>query len=155
MTEILYGDRIGSKGELRVGSCAVIFDETRKNVLLTKRSDNGLWCLPGGQMEPGESIEECCQREVLEETGLEVRPTRLIAVYSNRDQLVVYTDGNQAQFVVLSFEAEITGGKLGISNETTEAGFFPIDRLDTQTFHDRHEDRITDALENQTITILR
>ena len=155
MTRILYGDHIGSQGELRIGSCGVIFDETRKNVLLTKRSDNGLWCLPGGRMEPGETVEECCQREVFEETGLEIRPTRLIAVYSNRDQLVVYADGNQSQFVVLSFEAEITGGKLGISNETTEAGFFPIDTLDTLAFHDHHEERVTDALENQITTILR
>src|SRR5512141_1771740 len=123
MAQVLYGDRIGQEGELRVGSCAVIFDENREKVLLTKRSDNGLWCLPGGKMEPGETIEECCAREVFEETGLVIETSRLIAVYSNRDQLVVYKDGTKVQIIVLSFEAVITGGELGLSSETTEARF--------------------------------
>ena len=101
MSQVLYGDRIGQEGELRIGSCAVIFDQNRGKVLLTKRSDNGLWCLPGGRMEPGESVDECCRREVFEETGLIIEPKRLVGVYSSRDQLVVYKDGNKAQFVVL------------------------------------------------------
>src|SRR5512146_1771861 len=127
MAQVLYGDRIGQEGELRVGSCAVIFDEEREKVLLTKRSDNGLWCLPGGKMEPGESIEECCRREVFEETGLMINPTRLIGVYSNRDQLVVYKDGAKVQMIVLSFEAAISGGALGTSAETTDARYFAFD----------------------------
>jgi len=88
MTQILYGDRISKGAELRIGSCAVIFDEARQKVLLTQRTDNGLWCLPGGKMESGETLEECCRREVFEETGLEVRKKRLIGIYSNRDQLI-------------------------------------------------------------------
>ena len=56
MTQILYGDRISQGAELRIGSCAVIFDETRKKVLLTQRTDNGLWCLPGGKMEWGKPL---------------------------------------------------------------------------------------------------
>ena len=42
MTQILFGDRISKSGELRVGSCAVIFDEKREKILLTQRRDNGL-----------------------------------------------------------------------------------------------------------------
>jgi ADP-ribose pyrophosphatase YjhB (NUDIX family) len=155
MTQVLYGDRIGQEGELRIGSCAVIFDELHQKVLLTKRADNGLWCLPGGKMEPGESVEECCRREVLEETGLEVQLKRLIAVYSNRDQLVIYKDGAKVQFVILSFEAEITAGTLILSNETTEAGFFPFAEMETMEMHDRHKDRVLDALQDLTLPLVR
>ncbi len=155
MAQVLYGDRIGQEGELRIGSCAVIFDEAREKVLLTRRSDNGLWCLPGGKMEPGESIEECCRREVLEETGLIIEPKRLVGVYSNRDQLVVYKDGTKVQMLVLSFEAVIVGGSLGLSNETTDAGYFSIAEIEALEMHDRHKDRVLDALENAPIPFLR
>lgn len=87
-TQVLYGERFGKQGELRVGCSATIFDEKREKVLLTRRADNGRWCLPGGRMESGESAAEACEREVLEETGLTVRVTRLVGVYSNPDQLV-------------------------------------------------------------------
>lgn len=63
-------------------------------------------------MEPGESVAEACEREVWEETGLRVRVKRLVGVYSNPDQLVIYPDGQQAFYVVLSFEAEVTAGSL-------------------------------------------
>jgi 8-oxo-dGTP pyrophosphatase MutT (NUDIX family) len=155
MTHVLYGDRIGQEGELRIGSCAVIFDDKREKVLLTKRADNGLWCLPGGKMEPGESVEECCRREVVEETGLEVALLRLVAVYSNRDQLVVYKDGAKVQFVILSFEAQIAGGMLGLSNETTDAGFFSFAEMEMMEMHDRHKDRVFDALQNLPIPLVR
>ncbi len=155
MTRVIYGDRIGQEGELRIGCSAVIFDELRQKVLLTKRADNGLWCLPGGKMEPGESAEECCRREVMEETGLEVEPKRLIAVYSNRDQLVIYKDGAKVQFVILSFEAVVTAGTLGLSNETTEAGFFTFAEMDAMEMHDRHKDRVLDALQNLPTPLIR
>ena len=155
MTQVLYGDRIGEQGELRLGCCAVLFDQKREKVLLTQRADNGLWCLPGGMLEAGESVEECCTREVFEETGLQVRVRRLIGVYSNRDQLVVYSDGNKAQIVVLSFEAEILGGQPGLSDETTDFGFFSMAEIESMPMHGRHKQRVEDALLNQTSPILR
>ena len=155
MTHILYGDRISKGAELRIGSCAVIFDGARRKVLLTKRTDNGLWCLPGGKMDSGESIEECCTREVLEETGLEVRTKRLVGVYSNRDQLVIYPDGNKVQIAVLSFEVEIIGGELGMSDETSDFGFFTMTEIESMPMHGRHKERVEDALLNQTAPIFR
>jgi ADP-ribose pyrophosphatase YjhB (NUDIX family) len=155
VTQVLYGDHIGKEGQLRLGCCAVIFDDQREKVLLTRRADNGLWCVPGGAMDAGESVEECCRREVLEETGLEVRTKRLVGVYSNRDQLVIYPDGNQVQVIVLSFEAGIIGGKLGLSEETTDAGFFTIEEIDSMPMHGRHKERVEDALLGQVATILR
>ena len=155
MTQILYGDRISRDGELRIGSCAVIFDEDRKKILLTRRTDNGLWCLPGGKMEAGESVEECCQREVFEETGLEIHMRRLIGIYSNRDQLVIYPDGHKVQIVVLSFEAGVTGGKLGLSEETTAADYYDLSEMKSMPMHGRHLERIHDALTNMSLPIIR
>ena len=146
MTQILYGYQISKSGELRIGSCAVIFDEKREKILLTQRRDNGLWCLPGGKMEAGESVEECCQREVFEETGLEIRTRRLIGVYSNRDQLVIYPDGNKVQIVVLSFEAVVTGGTPGLSDETTAAAYYSPSDMELMPMHGRHLERVHDAL---------
>ena len=148
MTQVLYGERIGKEGQLRFGCSAVIFNEARTKALLTRRTDNGLWCIPGGGMEAGESVAEACIREVWEETGLHVSAKRLIGVYSNPDQLVIYPDGNKAHFVVMSFEVEIIGGELGLSNETTEAGFFSVPEMETMPMHGKHKERVEDALLN-------
>lgn len=87
-------------------------------LLLTRRTDNGRWCLPGGAMDPGESLEECCVREVWEETGLRVRVVRLIGIYSTPHRITYYADGNRWQTVSANFLAEITGGTLGVSDGT-------------------------------------
>ena len=145
MTQVLYGDRIGKEGKIRVGCSAAIFDE-QKRVLLTKRQDNGQWCLPSGGLEPGESAAEACEREVLEETGLSVRAKRLVGVYSHPDQLVVYADGNKVQIVALHFEAEITGGELGLSDETSDFGYFSMDEIEKLEMLGRHKERIADTL---------
>ena len=84
MTQVLYGPRLGREGKIRLGCSAAILDEQGK-ILLTRRADNGQWCLPGGRMEPGESAAEACEREVFEETGSRVRVQRLVCVYSHPD----------------------------------------------------------------------
>jgi ADP-ribose pyrophosphatase YjhB (NUDIX family) len=155
MTQVLYGDRLGKEGRLRTGCSAVIFNETRTKVLLTRRMDNGLWCVPGGGMESGESAAEACIREVWEETGLNVRVKRLIGVYSNPNQLVVYADGNKAQMVVMSFEVEVMSGELGLSNETTEAGFFSVEEMETMPMHGKHKERVEDALLGLTEALIK
>lgn len=146
MSNVIYGPRLGKEGELRLGCSAAIFDETRRKVLLTQRTDNGRWCLPGGHMESGESVTEACEREVQEETGLKVRATRLLGVYSNPDQLVIYPDGNKAFFVVLNFEAEILEGTLGLSNETTAYGYFTLEDMQSMPMYGEHILRVEDAL---------
>lgn len=145
-TQVLYGERLGKQGTLRLGCSAIIFDEKREKVLLTRRADNGRWCLPGGGMESGESVAEACEREILEETGLTVRVKRLIGVYSNPDQLVIYPDGKKAFFVVLSFEAEVMDGELSLSDETTELGYFSVPEMESMPMHGQHKQRVEDAL---------
>jgi ADP-ribose pyrophosphatase YjhB (NUDIX family) len=61
---------------------AVVLDGEGR-ILLQRRSDNGLWGLPGGSVEIGEAVRDAIKREVREETGLTVEVVRLIGVYSN------------------------------------------------------------------------
>jgi 8-oxo-dGTP pyrophosphatase MutT (NUDIX family) len=145
MTQILYGDRLGREGKIRVGCSAAIFNEEGK-VLLTRRLDNGQWCLPSGGMEAGESPSETAVREVFEETGLHVRVTRLVGVYSDPNQLVMYVDGNKVQILAIHFEAEITGGTLGLSDETSDFGYFSLEEMEGLEMFGHHKKRIEDTL---------
>ena len=154
MTQVLYGPRRSKEGQVRLGCSAAIFDEQGR-ILLTRRADNGQWCLPGGRLESGESVTEACEREVLEETGLIVRVTRLVGVYSHPNQLVVYPDGNKAHIVALHFEAEVVGGELGLSNETTDYGYFTVQELEGLEFIGRHKERILDTLERRTEALIK
>lgn len=155
MATLKWGDRIGRQGKLRVGASAVIFDKTREKVLVTRRTDNGRWCLPSGSVNPGESVEEACVREVWEETGLRVRVTRLVGVYSSPDMLVVYPDGNQWHLIDFSFEAEVIRGELRLSDETTEAGYYAINDLQEIDLMEPYHERIADALLGQEKAIIK
>lgn len=154
MTQVLYGERLGRQGKLRLGCSAAIFDEQRR-ILLTRRADNGQWCMPGGAVESGESVAEACEREVFEETGLNVRVRRLVGVYSHPDQLVVYPDGHKAFIVALHFEVEIVGGELGLSNETTDFGYFTLQEIQGMELLGRHKERIVDTLENRVEALIK
>lgn len=154
MTQVLYGERIGKQGKIRLGCSASIFDEQGR-IFLTRRADNGQWCMPGGGMEPGESVTEACEREVWEETGLRIRVKRLVGVYSHSDQLVVYPDGNKVQIVALHFEAEIVGGQSTLSNETTDFGYFTIDGIQGLELFGRHRERIADTLEKRPEALIK
>src|SRR5215510_13261936 len=52
---------------IRPGTCAAVFNE-HGEILLQKRADNGFWSMPGGAIDPGESVEQGALREVWEET---------------------------------------------------------------------------------------
>ena len=155
MAKYLDGDRIGRLGRLMVGCSAVIFDPAGAKILLTRRRDNGRWCLPGGQMEAGESVTEACAREVWEETGLRVEVGRLVGVYSNPHRLLEYADGNRFQVVGLTFLAVPVGGTLGLSDETTEAGYFTPAEIAALDLIEPHRDRIADVLAGQAAAFVR
>jgi ADP-ribose pyrophosphatase YjhB (NUDIX family) len=149
VAKIIEGERIGKLGKIALGCSAVIFDPTRAQVLLTRRTDNGRWCLPGGRTEAGESVVETCIREVLEETGLEVRIIRLLGVYSSPHRMVEYADGNRYHIVALNFEAEPIGGSLSISEETTEYGYFSWESMAQMDVMETHVERLKDVFSGQ------
>jgi len=152
---LLYGDRIGKLGKLTPSCTAIIFDPTGQTLLLTRRSDNGEWCLPGGTMDPGESAAECCAREVLEETGLVVRVGRLIGVYSTPHRIIEYADGNRRQGLTMNFEAVPIGGELCVTDETTEAGYFSPEQMKSMDVMEPVYERVADAFAGQEAAFVR
>ncbi len=155
MPQIIYHERAGRDAVLRLSCSAVIFDAAREKVLLIRRRDNEKWGLPGGQMQAGESVAEACSREVLEETGLQVRVGKLLSVFSNPHRCIEYEDGRRAQAVVFTFEAEPAGGALQLSNETTAFGYFALAEIQRLALLDNHLERINDAFANRPAAVVR
>jgi ADP-ribose pyrophosphatase YjhB (NUDIX family) len=135
--------------DVRLSVSAVVWRAARgrRELLLMRRSDNGHWGLPGGYVEPGESVAEATAREVLEETGVRIRVGRLVGVYSDPErQVLEYPDGRRIHAVNLCFEAEGVGVERPTTpHETLETGYFPPDGL-PQPFVPIHEVRIGDAV---------
>ena len=152
---LIYGERIGKLAILTPSCSAVIFDSTGQKVLLIRRSDNGQWCLPGGAMDPGESASECCAREVMEETGLEVRVGRLVGVYSTPHHIIEYVDGNRKQCLTLIFAAEAIGGELCITDETIEVGYFSQEQMESMDIMEPIYEQIADAISGQEAAFVR
>lgn len=140
---------------IRPGTCAAVFNE-RGEILLQKRSDNGFWSMPGGGVDPGESVEQGALREVWEETGLRVRMVRLVGVYSDPHNYMVtrYPDGNIVHNVSLCFVCERVSGTLQISHESTDIGYFPITAL-PEPMMPSHRIRLQDVLAQQREPFIR
>ena len=154
MTQLIYGDRIGQTAQISTGCSAVVWDADGK-ILLTRRADNGFWCLPGGRVEAGENVEEACIREVREETGLHVRIQRLIGVYSSPHRVVQDADGHRFQIINLTFAAEISGGDLTLNEEVSEFSYFKPEEIPEIPLNENHRERISDAISNQALPFIR
>ena len=107
-------------------------------ILLIKREDFEVWGLPGGSVEPGESVAQAAVREVHEETGLKVKLTRLVGIYSSPQ----WPNGGGHNVV---FAAEPESKDLKLSEvEVVEAGFFSPSQLPEPLIW-WHRQRILDA----------
>ena len=96
-----------------------VFDGER--LLLVRERIDGLWTLPGGWADVGDSPAEAVVREIREESGYEARATRLVALY----------DRNKQGHPPMPFHAykafflcDLLGGSAAVSHETTAVGFF-------------------------------
>src|SRR5438552_11904153 len=108
----------------KVAVAAVVSNE-RNEILLTQRADSGWWLYPVGWADVGYSASDIAMKEVIEETGIECEPVRLIAVL----------DGLRLGFArvpmySIVFYCRMIGGELqGHPLETSAVGFFARDAL--------------------------
>lgn len=123
-----------TRAEVKLGTCAVIFDEVGR-IVLERRSDCGWWCLPGGRMNPGETVAQAAYREAREETGLEIVVERFLGIFSDpRRRIVRYPDnGDLRQLVDAVVVGRPLGGQLERSEESLEVAWFAPERLPLNT----------------------
>ncbi len=98
---------------------AAIFRDDR--VLIVRRARppaHGLYTLPGGGVELGETLDDAVIREVREETALDVEP---VALAGYRQAIVRDGDGRvERHFVILPFAARWLGGEVSLNEELAE-----------------------------------
>ena len=117
---------VGHSPIMVTAAMCIIYDKD-KGILLEKRTDNGMWCVPGGALELGETLEEGLRREVKEETSLDIFNPQLFdvkaglhMVYPNKDE-VYYTD--------VVYEINEYVGELKPDTESEVLVWTPIDKL--------------------------
>ena len=120
-----------------IGTNVVVIKDGQ--VLLTKRSDIPVWCLPGGGVEAGESVAQTAVREVLEETGVAVQLTRLVGVYSRP------TWGGDGDHVLVFTAVPLSDRLQAHDDETVALGYFAPGAL-PEPFLWWQKQRLFDAL---------
>ena len=97
-------------------------------------------------MDIGETIAQCAEREVKEETGLAVTAYHLVGVYSDPDHVFAYSDGEVRQEFSVCFACRILGGDIATSDESIGVKFWAVQDLDSVNMHPSIRQRISDYL---------
>jgi ADP-ribose pyrophosphatase YjhB (NUDIX family) len=107
----------------KIDTRAVIFKD---NKILLTHENNGTWALPGGWCDVLESVESNTIKEAKEETGLDVKAIKVIAIQDrNKHNTPVYAYGVCKVFIL----CEVIGGKFEENIETTEIKYFSLEDL--------------------------
>jgi ADP-ribose pyrophosphatase YjhB (NUDIX family) len=108
----------------------IVFQDNR--VLLVKRGKEpglGRWSIPGGAVDVGESVKSALQREIEEETGLEVKVMDLVEIF---ERIIPDAQGKILyHYVLLDYWCGVEGGQLKAQSDAADAGFFPVLSLET------------------------
>ncbi|MEH7383563.1 NUDIX domain-containing protein [Bacillus sp. JJ1533] len=107
---------VGNRPLNLVGTAVGVINE--KGEILLQQRMNGVWGVPGGFLELGESTEEAGRREVLEETGLHIGKMDLVGVFSGKDHFVKLPNGDEFYPITIAYVTrEIVGGQLEVNRE--------------------------------------
>ena len=120
--------RAVGNARLFLPSVAGLVRDDGNRLLLVQSRDDGRWSTPGGTVELDETPATAVVREVWEETGLFVRPTRIFGVYGGPRFLVRYPNGDETQYLSTMFDCAIESGEpRADGDETTAVDFFTLD----------------------------
>ncbi len=101
--------------------------EKEVKIILIKRNTEpfkGLWAIPGGHLELGETVEDGTIREAFEETGLKIKLKQILGVYSDPKR----HPGKHT--VATVFVGEIVEGELNAGSDAADAKWVSIDKID-------------------------
>jgi ADP-ribose pyrophosphatase YjhB (NUDIX family) len=119
--------RMGPEPLVLPGATAVIRNP-RDEILLVRRLDSGLWMLPGGLQELGETLADAVRREVREETGLEITPDRICGAFGGHR--VIFPNGDHLFPIATWFDCTAFPGEPHPDGqETDRVEYFPLDKL--------------------------
>ena len=118
-----------------------VVTDPQGRILLVKGDRRG-WEPPGGQVELGEDLVEALQREVREESGVEIEAVRLVGVYSNLGR----PERGLPQQVNFAFSCAWVSGEPRAGDECTEAGFFGADEARRMVRTPQQNAKLEDAL---------
>lgn len=109
----LHAEKGGYAALMALVRCVggIVFD-TRGRLLVIRRGHDpgrGLWSLPGGRVEAGETDEQALTREMLEETGLDVRPGALVGSVE------------RGRYAIYDYQCTVLGGTLRAGDDADEA----------------------------------
>ncbi|MDY0210752.1 MAG: NUDIX domain-containing protein [Acholeplasma sp.] len=110
---------------IRSVSVGAIIENKEGHILLQKRSDNGLFGLPGGTLELNEKIIDGLKREVHEETGIHLTNPNIFGIYSGESQAFHYPNGDLTYYVALIFYERVDNQALVMNEESMSLAFFP------------------------------
>ena len=137
--------RIGHMRIVIPGVRGILVDDQRR-ILLQRRSDSGLWGLPAGVVDVGDSVLDALSREVQEETGLTVERAELFGLYTDPRFTVTYPNGDEVQTFTVAFLVRQWSGRLSSdSDEVLDVRFFPLDAL-PEDLYPIHRETIDDYL---------
>jgi ADP-ribose pyrophosphatase YjhB (NUDIX family) len=95
-------------------------------ILMVKEKNDGKWSLPGGWADVGYSPAEVAEKEVLEESGIEAKAERLLAVFDKKK----HPHPEEFHYVYkMFFLCRESGGTFKPNTETSDMGFFKPDEL--------------------------
>ena len=118
-----------------VPAVSAIVPDGDGRILLIRRTDNNYWSIPGGGLEPGESVRQATMREVLEETGIACEVTGLVGIYSDPNHVAAYNDGEVRQEFSICFTARVLGGTISTSQESSEVRFVAAGEISRYRMH--------------------
>ncbi|HEX9353505.1 MAG TPA: NUDIX domain-containing protein [Streptosporangiaceae bacterium] len=142
-------DPAAPKANSIVPAVSVVVPDDQGRILLIRRVDNKYWSIPGGGMEPGESVRQAASREVSEETGINCEVTGLVGIYSNPHHVAAYDDGEVRQEFSICLTARVLDGSLRTSSESSEVRFVPVADIATYDIHQSIRMRISHYLEDR------
>ncbi len=111
-----------------VAAAGVVLNE--KDEVLMVKTYNAGWVFPGGQVEEGENLIEALKREIWEESGIEAEVGELFCIASNTAKHQGYNGVKEVPTkVMLDFVCRKTGGIIRGSDENSESGWFPREKV--------------------------